>query len=105
MLHQSVAFRPAVDRPRRYSAYLPVIPFLLFAAFVALNPVGFIGGDADDLQYLEAARCWLKNGACLPLNHWQGRWPIVAPLTAAISLLGEARWTIALPPLLASLAC
>ncbi|HYC95515.1 MAG TPA: glycosyltransferase family 39 protein [Sphingomicrobium sp.] len=91
--------------PSRRAALLPLLPFVLLAAFVALNPVGFIGGDADDLQYLNAARCWVDHGPCLPLDHWQGRWPIIAPLAAAISWLGEARWVVALPTLIASLAC
>lgn len=105
MFHRSIAYGTVVGRTSRYSAYAPLWPFIIFIACIALNPVGFIGGDADDLQYLEAARCWLNNGTCIPQDHWQGRWPIVASLSAVISLLGEARWTIAIPTLVASLAC
>lgn len=105
MFHRSMAYEAAAGPPARYSANLPLLAFALFIACIALNPVGFIGGDADDLQYLEAARCWQQNGVCIPHDHWQGRWPIVASLSAVISLLGEARWTIAIPTLVASLAC
>ena len=105
MLHSSVSHVSDIARPSWQAALLPLLPFFLLAAFVAINPVGFIGGDADDLQYLNAARCWVDHGPCLPLDHWQGRWPIIAPLALAISWLGEARWTAALPTLIASLAC
>ncbi|MDP9421894.1 MAG: glycosyltransferase family 39 protein [Pseudomonadota bacterium] len=105
MTHQNAAFSSEIQRERWSSPWLPLLPFVLFALFVALNPVGFIGGDADDFQYLEAARCWLENGVCLPRDHWQGRWPIIAPLAGVISLMGEARWTVAIPTLVASLAC
>lgn len=105
MLYPSIAFNPAIERLNKFALKLPLLALALFIACVSLNPVGFIGGDSDDLQYLEAARCWLENGACLPQSHWQGRWPIVASLSAVISVLGEARWTIAIPSLVASLAC
>lgn len=95
---------PLVESNRRWRL-LPMVPFLLIAMLIAINPVGFIGGDADDLQYLEAARCWVSQGPCLPSDHWQGRWPIIAPLAAVIALLGEGRWTIAMPTLAASLLC
>ena len=86
------------------SALLFLIPLASFLVAVSLNPVGFIGGDADDLRYVEAARCWVANGPCLPHDHWQARWPIVAPLTLIASLIGESRSSIALPSLAASLA-
>ncbi|MBA3666593.1 MAG: glycosyltransferase family 39 protein [Sphingomonas sp.] len=93
------------DRQVGAARPLYLVPFAVLAVAILLNPVGFIGGDADDLQYLEASRCWLANGPCLPHDHWQARWPIVAPLTVVIAMLGETRWTIALPSLAASLAC
>lgn len=83
-------------------------PLLLSAAVVvtlAINPVGFIGGRWDDYQYLAAARCWVEHGPCLPRDHWQGRWPLIAPLAAIIGLLGESRLTLALIPSAAYLAC
>lgn len=70
-----------------------------------VNPVGYIGGGMDDWQYLGAARCWAEHGPCLPHDHWQGRWPIVAPLAAAIALFGESRLTIGLPSLAYSIGC
>jgi hypothetical protein len=70
-----------------------------------LNPVGFVGGGWDDWQYLNAARCWAEHGPCLPRDHWQGRWPVIAPLAAAIGLTGESRVAIGLPSLAYALGC
>lgn len=72
---------------------------------ILINPIGFIGGGRDDWQYLNAARCWREFGPCLPGNHWQGRWPVFAPIAAITALAGESRSTVSLWPLLASLAC
>lgn len=74
----------------------------LFLLLVWLNPVGFMGGWWDDYRYLDAARCWAATGPCLPQDHWQGRWPIVAPIGAAIAILGESRASIAIPSVLYS---
>lgn len=72
-------------------------------AIMWLNPVGFIGGGADDTQYLTAARCWVAaGGPCVPTFHWGARWPVIAPLAAAISLFGEQRWALSIAPLLAT---
>lgn len=76
----------------------------LLAAILLLNPVGFQGGGLDDWQYVMAARCWIENGPCLPLDHWQGRWPVIAPLAASMAIFGENRLGAGLPILLASLA-
>jgi hypothetical protein len=75
------------------------------ALILLLNPVGFVGGGWDDWQYLNAARCWAKHGPCLPHDHWQGRWPVIAPIAAMISLFGESRLTIGLPSLAYALGC
>lgn len=72
---------------------------------LAINPVGFIGGGSDDWRYLEAARCWRLHGPCLPHNHWEGRWPLIAPIAAITGLLGETRLTVGLAPLLAGTTC
>ena len=72
---------------------------------IALNPVGYVGGGSDDWQYLNAARCWAEYGPCLPHDHWQGRWPIVATVGTAIALLGESRTSIGLPNLAYSIGC
>jgi hypothetical protein len=69
------------------------------ALILIVNPVGFVGGGWDDWQYLNAARCWVQHGPCLPTDHWQGRWPIIAPLAAVIALLGESRFSVGLPSL------
>ena len=78
---------------------------LLFVGTVAINPIGFMGGGWDDWQYLDAARCWREYGPCLPHNHWQGRWPVIAPIALLTSLFGESRLSVGLAPLIASLWC
>lgn len=75
------------------------------AIILVVNPVGFVGGGWDDWQYLDAARCWASHGPCLPTDHWQGRWPIIAPLASVIALFGESRLTVGLPSLAYSLGC
>jgi len=70
----------------------------------AINPVGFIGGGQDDGRYLEAARCWAAQGPCLPRNHWDGRWPVFAPISLAIRLFGESRFAVQLWPAICSFA-
>ena len=79
--------------------------FAVAAGVIFLNPVGYIGSGADDWQYFDAARCWVAHGPCLPHNHWQGRWPLIAPTAVAIALLGESRLSVSIAPLAASLAC
>ena len=78
---------------------------LALLAVLVINPIGFLGGGGDDWQYLNAARCWRSHGPCLPQNHWQGRWPIIAPLAAIIQLFGESRLTVSIAPLAASALC
>lgn len=70
-----------------------------------VNPVGFVGGGWDDWQYLNAARCWVEHGPCLPQDHWQGRWPVLAPVAAMIALFGESRLAVGLPSLAYALGC
>lgn len=66
-------------------------------ALLLVNPVGFVGGGHDDARYLDAARCWAANGAmCVPGEHWAARWPVVAPLAAALAIAGESRATVGL---------
>ena len=76
-----------------------------FALIMLVNPVGFVGGGWDDWQYLNAARCWAEHGPCLPQDHWQGRWPVIAPVAAMIAVFGESRLTIGLPSLAYALGC
>ena len=75
------------------------------AIILIINPVGFVGGGWDDWHYLNAARCWVDHGPCLPADHWQGRWPIVAPLAGIIAILGESRVSVGLPSLAYSIGC
>lgn len=83
----------------------PAATFLLLVLLIAANPIGYRGGGADDWQYLQAARCWAEQGACLPRDHWWGRWPLVAPMAALIGLFGESRLVLAIPPFAATAAC
>lgn len=65
--------------------------------YLLLHPIGFTGGGADDSRYLDAARCWVAEGAmCLPDNHWASRWPALAPIAAGNALFGEGRSSIGL---------
>lgn len=72
---------------------------LAVVAVIAINPIGYIGGGMDDWQYLRAARCWREFGPCLPYDHWQARWPVIAPIAALTSLFGENRWSVGLAAL------
>ncbi|RIA45660.1 dolichyl-phosphate-mannose-protein mannosyltransferase [Hephaestia caeni] len=106
----------AIARPFPFHDTMPVsrrslrVPRdgLILLGFVglilAINPRGFIGGGTDDWQYLEAARCWVAHGPCVPTQHWATRWPLIAPLSIAIGLLGESRLIVGLVPLVYSLA-
>ena len=101
-MDQAIVRRPVEGRTS--------IPWLAALAatlvlILLINPVGFVGGGWDDWQYLNAARCWAEQGPCLPHDHWQGRWPVIAPVAAMISLFGETRLTIGLPSLAYALGC
>lgn len=71
----------------------PLLLVMAAALLIALvNPNGYRGGGSDDWYYLEAARCWVAHNApCLPTTHWAARLPIIAPVAAALGLLGETR--------------
>ena len=75
-----------------------------FILLLLINPLGYIGGGWDDWQYLEASRCWVDHGPCLPRTHWEGRWPVFAPIAAFVGVFGESRTTVGLWPLAASIA-
>lgn len=96
-----------IQRPVAGRASLPWLASIAatLALILLVNPVGFVGGGMDDWQYLNAARCWAAHGACLPHDHWQGRWPVIAPLAATIAVLGESRLTIGLPSLAYAIGC
>lgn len=67
-----------------------VLPLLLVAiatlCSVFLFPVGFQG--YDDLEYLQAAERWLRDGIHAGANHWANRLPYVLSFVAAFRLLG-----------------
>lgn len=92
--------RPAPRARHVPACALALLPVLLLAlAIAAINPIGFIGGGSDDWQYLDAARCIVAQGGCLPATHWAARWPLVLPTAATIALFGESREAIMLVPL------
>jgi 4-amino-4-deoxy-L-arabinose transferase-like glycosyltransferase len=70
-----------------------------------INPIGYIGGHNDDWRYLEAARCWVAGGPCLPANHWATRWPLLASIAATSVTLGESRAALGLAMLPWWIAC
>jgi hypothetical protein len=75
---------------------------VVLVAFAFVNPVGYIGGGWDDFQYVNAARCWVTHGPCLPHDHWQARWPLVAPVALTLRIFGESRTSAAVVPLIYS---
>lgn len=77
---------------------------LLLLLMLAINPIGFLGGGWDDWQYLNAARCWAEHGPCLPTTHWNGRWPVFAPIALLFYGFGESRFVLGLWPLVSSIA-
>jgi Dolichyl-phosphate-mannose-protein mannosyltransferase len=95
---QSVAMPLGLQpRPISVSAFVPALLLVLLLAI--LNPVGYAGGDSDDWQYLQAARCVADNGFCLPQTHWAARLTMVLPMAAVISIFGESREILWLVPL------
>lgn len=70
---------------------------LVLAAILLVNPIGYSGGGRDDTRYLDAALCWVASDAvCLPGNHWETRWPAIAPLAAAVGVGGLNRLAVSL---------
>ncbi len=101
----AVPFRFTADQPASFGAGWSLFILLACAAAVVLlNPIGFRGGGGDDFQYLEFARCWVANGPCLPVDHWDTRLPLILPIAASLKLFGESRWALSLAPLLYALA-
>lgn len=94
---------PAVDRDRLAARAVLVATVFALAIFL-INPVGYVGGGQDDFQYLNAARCGVEHGYCLPHDHWWRRWPLVAPITLALRILGDSGWALAIVPLTYALA-
>lgn len=92
--------------PHVLMRFAPLWLLLIAVAGIAIAPIGYIGGGADDTEYLNAARCWIASGhPCLPHSHWATRWPVITPIAAFIGLLGESRLSVGLGPLAAWLAC
>ena len=95
----SGGFEHSADSRIRWVALAAVV--LCAAWIIWINPIGFLGGGADDTQYLKAVRCWVAAGEpCLAQSHWASRWPIIAPIALVTGLLGESRTTVALAPFL-----
>src|SRR3989337_1984831 len=93
---------PAMSRARSsHDAYWLSALLAALLLVIAIAPIGFIGGVWDDWRYLNAARCWREFGPCLPQDHWQGRWPVIAPLALITGLFGESRISVSISPLIA----
>jgi hypothetical protein len=86
----------------RSKRWMWAVPVALIFLFVLWNPVGYVGGGADDDRYIHAAQCWIAEGPCLPTNHWEGRWPVVGALAISTYAFGLSRFSLALPFLIAS---
>jgi hypothetical protein len=84
-----------------WSAGAP-LALVLLAAFliVAVNPLGYRGGGADDWHYMSAARCAVEQGFCLPPDHWWRRFPLVVPAGRAIAWFGEGNLGLWIVPLI-----
>lgn len=82
-----------------------LVPLLFVCALILWDPLSYVGGGTDDDRYLAGALCWVQHGPCLPVNHWEGRWPLLGPLALSIGTLGFNRVAIAVPAFLASLVC
>jgi 4-amino-4-deoxy-L-arabinose transferase-like glycosyltransferase len=75
-------------------------PLALLLILALVRPRFFIGGGGDDWHYLEAARCAVQHGICLPVDHWSARFPLVLPMALSLAGLGESEWTVGLAPML-----
>jgi 4-amino-4-deoxy-L-arabinose transferase-like glycosyltransferase len=86
--------------------FAPLLVLLVAVTAVLIAPIGYMGGGADDVHYLDASRCWVAAGhPCLPHTHWASRWPAIAPMAIFTGLFGESRLTVEVGPLLAWAAC
>ena len=77
---------------------------LILSVLPIFGSVGYLGGGGDDWYYLEAARCLVQHGVCVPATHWATRWPLVAPLAGALAMFGESRSSVAIVPFLYAVA-
>ena len=96
----AVIDRAGLDARRATLAAMAILGIIML-----VNPVGFLGGGMDDWHYLDAARCWVRQGPCLPTDHWQARWPLVGPMALAMRLFGENRFSVGISSLIATIAC
>lgn len=83
------------------SAWFPPLLIAVIYLIGLSYPVGFGGGGADDGQYLEEAACWIRQGLCIPADHWGGRWPVVLLTAGGYRLFGLNEVGIGLPFMLA----
>lgn len=70
----------------------------LVAAFVATAWAGqgYYGFGHDEFRYVTAAQCAVAHGWCAPETHWAARYPVVAPIAAALTSGGDARTALQL---------
>jgi 4-amino-4-deoxy-L-arabinose transferase-like glycosyltransferase len=72
---------------------------LLAVLLIALNPLGFFGGNWDDGRYLDSVRAWADHGPVLGTNHWSLRWPLILPTTLSTHIFGVTRAGLMVVPL------
>lgn len=72
---------------------------LLALALFLAKPIVFVGGGADDVRYLLAARAWIAHPPVVGALHWDLRHPLVLPVAASTWLFGEGRLGLLLVPL------
>lgn len=101
-MNRESTFRTVSPSLYRNPRWLGAILFVLLLN--VWHPIGYIGGGADDDRYIAGALCWVANGPCVPVNHWEGRWPLVAFLAATIGTFGLGRLAVAIPSVVATLA-
>lgn len=88
----------------RFSDIDPVIIVVTALFLIALPTLfSFAGLGGDSTAYLDAARCWVANGFCVPETHWAARLPLVAPLALTLSIFGDGGIATLMPAFLYSL--
>lgn len=80
-----------------------LVAVALLLVLVLPNPAGYVGAAGDDFHYVQAARCAVAQGWCLPDTHWATRWPLVAPMALMFRLFGDGWWQSTLVPFAYSL--
>jgi 4-amino-4-deoxy-L-arabinose transferase-like glycosyltransferase len=76
----------------------------LVAVIIAINPLGYFGGNWDDGRYAHMITEWAKRGPIVGINHWALRWPVIFPAVLSVKLLGLGRTALMVSPILTFVA-